>query len=569
MTEKIKVGDNLISLRAMPDASVDLIYLDPPFNSGRDYNITVVESMAHEWAYEDTWNFGEKAEKTYRDFIEHVPPGADVVAEYLTAIYKAKGRCGTVAYLIQMVPRAWECKRVLTSKGSLWLHCDQHAGHYLKVFLDLIFGEENFRNQVIWKRTSAHNNARRIPSDHDMIFLYTKSNNYTWNKVYHTATQKYKDHWDGIDTDGRKWRWADPMGRGVSNGPSSLPWRGIDPTEVGRGYSWMISRNLKENYQRVTGKELTGTPQEMLDQAYEAGFILMRGHPMYKCYVDEDPEKGVVMQGVWLDIIQVRPNSKECVVFDGQKPLALLELIIKASSNPGDLVLDPFLGSGTTAIAAQKLNRKWLGMELTHKVAQKAKERLDATFGEGCWIDESFIPTDIEEAQKLAEQHYPFSCWVVNYFDGIPRKSSHDGGIDGDITVIGFADKKSRPGVIQVKGGYTDIGAVRAFCNSVDEADAVVGLFVAWDRYITPGMIAAAKAKGTFTTGVEGDRRVFDRVQILRVEDIFNPDAQPFAKAKIPSDIVHDKNRNLVLTKIKDKQTQESIFNLMLELPQE
>lgn len=578
MTNKILCGDNLKHLSEMPDFGVDLIYLDPPFNSNEDYNLAVTDSAAQEWAYKDTWVWGDKAAEEYQNFMTHTPVGATVVANYLNFIRNALGRSPMATYLVTMASRLWECERVLKNTGSLWLHCDQSACHYLASLLDLIFGVENFRSQVIWKRTSAHNKARKPGPIHDVLLFYTKSDEYTWNPTYHVATQKFKDRWEGVDLDGRKWQWKDAMGPGNPQGTSNsyLPWHEIDPTKAGKGRSWQVgNKNLKENYLRLTGKELIGTSQEMLDKAYTADLIrVTKKSVYYKYYLDEDEEKGIVIQSIWSDIPPIVRTSKEFANFDGQKPLALLKRIIEASSNKGDIVLDPFLGSGTTAIAAQQLGRKWIGIELTTKSAQKAVERLNITFGENCWLDENnFEPADLEEAEKLASQDkHAFARWIVFKLGGIPRGGSSDNGIDGDYEIGGyvFADGESRKLVSQVKGGGVSIDQVKAFCYSVEDEKAQAGWFIAFRRHITEGMKEIVRSKGVYTTGFKEDNREFPRIQILYVEDLFNRSIE-LARAKVPAPPMGQNERyNLALSNLRDKKQQQSVFNLMWnDLPQE
>jgi len=581
MSNNILAGDNLHHLSKMSDFEVDLIYLDPPFNSGKNKNLVVANSIAQEEAYKDTWVWGAKAKEEYLNFISYTPIGAAPVSNYLTFMKNNFDGTSILAYLVMMAPRLWECARVLKLTGSLWLHCDPSACHYLKVLLDLIFGSDNFRAQVIWKRTSAHNNASQKPGAiHDVLLFYTKSGAYTWNPVYHVASQKFKDRWEGIDLDGRKWLWKDVMGPGVSKGGNSvLPWRGIDPTKAGKGRAWQVGNsNLKENYFRLTGKELIGTSQEMLDKAYEAELIrASEKNVSYKHYIDEDEEKGVILQNIWGDIPPLVRSSKEFADLDGQKPLALIKRVIEASSNKGDLVLDPFLGSGTTAIAAQQLGRRWIGIELTTASAQKAIERLDLTFGKNCWLNEfCFDPADIEEAKKLASQDkLAFQDWVVLKLGGVPR-SGHDRGIDGDYAMpaYGFADNKSRKLGSQVKGGTVTMDHIKAFCHSIRKEELDVGWFIVFkDRsvsHLTDGMLKIAEDEGFYTTGFEGDNRKSPRIEVLYIEDLFDRNIVS-AGSKIPAPIVRQGERyNLALAELREKKIQQSAFNLMWnDLPQE
>lgn len=376
MSGKIEYGDNLQYLRGMAALAVDLVYLDPPFNSGRDYEILVEEGP--EEAYTDTWAWNAEAQQGLKD-LEKGGAAAKRVGTFLRALREPMGDSSTLAYLVMMAPRLVELHRVLKQTGSLYLHCDPTASHYLKVLLDLIFGPTGVRGQIIWKRTFAHNNARFPGPIHDVILFFTKSEDYTWNVVRQQLDERAK--FDGVDEDGRKWT-RDPLNApGVRNGDSGKPWRGVDPGEAGR--HWAIAGALAREYERTTGKRLVGTTSERLDALDAVGLVLWPekdgGVPRYKKYIDQGPP----LQDIWTDIAPLNANSEEKEDFEGQKPTKLLERIILASSNAGDLVLDPFLGSGTTAVAAERLRRNWIGLELNTKSGRLAQNRLDKEFGEG------------------------------------------------------------------------------------------------------------------------------------------------------------------------------------------
>lgn len=369
---EILLGDNLSSLRALADNSVDLVYLDPPYNSGRDYNHDDGDSI--NVAYVDTWSWGPEAEANLREAASRYTSGGPKLALDFLLSTQSILAGDTAAYLVMLTPRIIELHRVLKTTGSIYLHVDPSASHYVKIVLDLVFGARNFRSEIIWKRTSAHNNARRPGPVHDVVLFYSKSDDYTWNPTHHEYGKDYPKDFDGHDA-GRMWVKRDLSGHGLRGGDSGKPWQGYDPSKTGR--HWSISRRLREEYASLTGEPLTGSFLEQLDKLDARGFILKpkKGGtlPYYKHFIDP---KGAPLQDVWVDIAPVGTRTKEYTQFEGQKPVALLERIIQASSNPGEVVLDPFLGSGTTAVAAEKLGRKWLGLELNETTCEVAKKRL-------------------------------------------------------------------------------------------------------------------------------------------------------------------------------------------------
>jgi DNA modification methylase len=389
---EIVLGDNLTSLRGLADESIDLVYLDPPFNSGRDYSHDDGDTI--EVAYVDTWMWGPEAEASLEDSVGRYTFGAPKrTMDFLVSV-RAVLANSTMSYLTMMAPRLIELHRVVKNTGSLYLHVDPSASHYLKILLDLTFGERNFRAEVIWKRSSAHNNARRPGPLHDVILFYSKSDNYTWNPTYHEYSKEYPQEYDGHDA-GRMWGKRQLTGQGLRGGDSGKVWNHYDPSKSGR--HWAISNNLRKEYAHLKGEPLTGPLLHQLDKLNEAGFIIapQKGTlPYYKHFIEPH---GTPLQDVWTDIAHVGSRKKEYVQFEGQKPVALLSRIIQASSNPGDLVLDPFLGSGTTAVAAEKLGRNWLGFELSDTTAKIAKTRLSME-------TTTVVPTERGAADRFYEE---------------------------------------------------------------------------------------------------------------------------------------------------------------------
>lgn len=418
-------GDCLQILKELPDACVDLVYLDPPFNSNRDYNAffsspTGGKNSAQITAFEDTWHWGEQAEVEYHQLLQN--PNAGQLAETLMpALRSFLGENDMMAYLTMMASRLVEMRRVLKDTGSLYLHCDPTASHYLKIVLDGVFGKENFRTEISWKRSSAHNDAKqgrkKYGNIRDIIFFYTKDKKYTWNWIYTAYDKEYiEKNYRYDDGDGRKYR-LDNLTAAKGGGDTSYDFHGTKPY---KGRYWAYSRENMEKFL----------------QEGRLYFPKGGGTPSYKRYLDEMP--GVPMQNSWDDI---KPASgSEYLGYPTQKPVALLERIIRASSNPGDVVLDPFCGCGTAVHAAQKLGRKWIGIDISHLAVALIKQRMTSAFHD-CEFEISGTPKDVESARYLAESNglegrYQFQYWALSLVDAIPandKKKGADSGSDGFI----------------------------------------------------------------------------------------------------------------------------------------
>jgi adenine specific DNA methylase Mod len=352
---RLYFGDNLEWLRnksEFPNSSVDLVYLDPPFNSNADYNVLFREtsgevSRAQFHAFTDTWTWADAAE-IYHQFIDQCPNVA--VVEMMEAFHSFLKNSPMMAYLAMMAPRLFELHRVLRETGSLYLHCDPTASHYLRTLLDGIFDARNFRTEIIWKRSSAHSDAAQGRKQHgrihDTLFFYTKNGDWTWNHIFTEYDQDYVDSF---------YKFVEPgTGRRYRLGDITAP-GGASPKKKNPYYEFLgVKRYWRYSKERM--KEL-----------YDQGRIIQAktgGVPAYKRYLDE--MKGVPLQDVWTDVKPIGAQAQERLGYPTQKPLVLLERIISASSNPGDVVLDPFCGCGTTIHAAQKLGRKWIGIDVTY-----------------------------------------------------------------------------------------------------------------------------------------------------------------------------------------------------------
>ncbi len=352
-------GDNLKILcdkNYFPDEFVDLIYLDPPFNSNRNYNVLFkdesgAEAEAQITAFEDTWHWNEAAERAYHDLILQ----ADDVSRMVEAFRSFIGTNQMMAYLVMMAARLVELHRVLKPTGSLYLHCDPTASHYLKILLDSIFGAENFRNEIVWRRTNVHSDSKTWSSVSDIIFFYTKSNKFTWNSIYtpHSETHvnsKYRS----VDLNGRNYT-LDNMTSPNPRPNMMYEWKGHTSPQNGWRYS-------KETMARLDVEGRIWYPEDKSKR------------PRLKRYLDE--MSGTLLGNIWTDINPLNSQAQERLGYPTQKPVALLERIVQASSNEGDLILDPFCGCGTTIAAAQKLNRRWIGIDVTNLSIALQKYRL-------------------------------------------------------------------------------------------------------------------------------------------------------------------------------------------------
>jgi DNA modification methylase len=477
-------GDNLDVLRRhVKDESVDLVYLDPPFNSNADYNVLFSEhgekAAAQVQAFTDTWEWNSDARRSYEETVE----GGGKIADTLRAFRTMLGPSDMLAYLAMMAPRLVELRRVLKATGSLYLHCDPTAGAYLRLLLDAVFGPDNFRNEIIWKRYSAHSSARRFGAVHDVLLYYGKSNEAFWGGGYHAPDPtKTQHHARGVDPDGRTWTTQNLTGAGTSNGPSGAVWRGFDPATF--GHHW---RRVPEELERLDAQGLIYWPKQ-------AG-----RWPKLKVYL-EDEERGSRLQDVWTDINPINMSAKERLGYPTQKPVALMERIISASTKPGDLVLDPFCGCGTTVDAAQVLGRRWIGIDITHLSIGLIKHRLVGRHGPGIAASYRTIgePTTVEDARVLArEDPFQFQAWALGLVGariaGSDKKGG-DKGIDGRL-YFHEGGSETRQIVLSVKAGQLVPGFVRDLRGVIQREGAEIGVLISFEEP-TAGMRSEAAEAG-------------------------------------------------------------------------
>ncbi len=473
---KLYFGDNLGILREqVGDASVDLIYLDPPFNSKADHNILFTEkdgqqSAAQITAFEDTWDWSLESERAYQEVIKEGPAK---VGELLTALRSFLGQNDLMAYLTMMSQRLIELRRVLKPTGSIYLHCDPRASHYLKMLMDGVFGFENFLNEVVWNYRKWTNAARHFQKNHDVILVYCQ------NKGAHTFNKLFD-----------------------ANAPHSEKYaRGWDTNVVAGGVRQLLVYDREKAKERI-----------------ESGG--------YDRIVYREEQNEDVLPDHW-EISILNSQAKERLGYPTQKPEALLERIIAASSNEGDLVLDPFCGGGTTVVAAERLNRRWIGIDITHLAVSIMKSRLRDSFGEGLRpYDLVGVPRDVESARALAGEsehagRYQFEWWALGLVEARPaqdRKKGADGGVDGYINFFDDNSGRAKRVIVQVKSGQVNRGQIAALRGDMEREKAQMGLFITLHPPTGP-MVQDALAAGFYEPEHFPDQR-FPRLQILTIEEL-------------------------------------------------
>lgn len=443
-------GDNLDVLRDMQPNAVDLIYLDPPFNSKANYNILFGgngKSQAQIRAFNDTWHWGDESERSFADVMAY----GSAIADVLQSLRQFLGENDMMAYLAMMAPRLIELHRVLKSTGSIYLHCDPTASHYLKIVMDAIFGASNFRNEVIWHYRKWPTGRRQFQRNHDTIFFYSSSN---------SKERKFNELY-------------------MERAPSTLKRFG-------------------------TSKIVSGFDEE--------------GNRLPSAMASEDSE-GVRQDDVW-SIGRVPPIKQ---LFPTQKPEPLLERIIRASSSEEDVVLDPFCGCGTAIVVAEKLRRKWIGIDITHLAIGLIEYRLRDAFGIRAKVVGA--PEDLDSAKNLFERDaFQFEAWAVTRLLGIkPNESqTRDGGIDGVGRFYLGRDEKGRSQygkvLVSVKGGKRlGVAMVRDFRGALEREKADLGVFICLSQP-TRDMISEAASAGRYRR-MEG--RDYPKIQIFTIKDHF------------------------------------------------
>ncbi len=513
-------GDNLDILRRyIDDESVDLVYLDPPFNSNQAYNVIFEEengtgSGAQIEAFDDTWHWTMETARLYAECVE----GGGRVADTLVAFRAMLGDTDMMAYLANMAPRLAELRRVLKPTGSIYLHCDPTASHYLKVLMDGVFGVEQFVNEIIWRRSHPHGNvSRSYGAIHDVLLFYGKTSEYTWmepHKPYYlpdgtlepeVEEQVLKQYSHVEEETGRRFQATSLLNPNPDR--PNLTYEFCGHTRVWR---WTKERMM---------------------QAYEEGRIYVprggEGVPREKRYLDE--QEGVPLQDIWTDVSPIPAQAAERLGYPSQKPEALLERIIEASSDEGDLVLDPFCGCGTTIAVAHRLRRRWIGIDITHLAVNLMKYRLRDTFGEEVREEYDVIgePTDLAGAQALAEQdRWQFELWALGLVGARPheKRRGADRGIDGRLYFHDNGGQTQRV-LISVKSGGTGVSHVRDLRGVIEREEAAIGVLITLEEP-TREMEREAASAGFWSPERESVRQDTGepvrvaRIQILTIEEL-------------------------------------------------
>lgn len=523
MSNRLYFGDNLeVMRRYLPEDSVDLVYLDPPFNSNATYSALFSEqdgtrSTAQIAAFEDTWHWDQSAVVAYEDAIGE----GGAVADALLGLRTILGHSDMLAYLSMMAPRLIELRRVLKNTGSLYLHCDPNASHYLKLLLDAVFGQERFLNEIVWQRTSSHGRARKWGPVHDVLLFYSVTSSYTWNRVYQEYDEQYiRDFYRFEDAHGRYQR-DNLMGPGVRHGSSGGPWRGVDPSKIGRHWELPPDRALPSWFTRPAHYSEMDV-QERLDVLDAAGLIYWpaRGStPRFKRYLAT--ALGNAIQDVITDIDPISSQAAERLGYPTQKPLELLERIIRASSNPGDVVLDPFCGCGTAVDAAQRLGRTWIGIDITHLAVNLIRHRLLSAYGNDVRFDVVGEPVDLEGAVALAASDpYQFQWWALGLVGARPteQRRGADHGIDGRLFFRDEQGSDVKQVLFSVKAGHVTVSQVRDLRGVLDRDGAAIGVMLTMASPTRPMKVEAASA-GTYESPW-GQK--YPRLQILTIAEILD-----------------------------------------------
>jgi adenine specific DNA methylase Mod len=502
-------GDNLEIMKDLhrkhPEGFIDLIYIDPPFNSKRNYNVLfesldMTDTKAQKEAFADTWS-----NVSYLDTLNELRTLNPDLFSFLETLDRIRISKSAVSYLNTMAIRIWYMHRLLKDTGSFYLHCDPTMSHYLKMVCDLIFGEKNFRNEITWQRTrSAKQQSKSFGKITDIIFFFSKNEQYVFNKLFTPLRKEYiESHYRNIEKETGKKFMLDNFSQAGQGEARKFGDKVLSPPN---GKHWIWS-------------------QEKIDLGMMTGKIVFseNGNPRVKRYLDEI--KGEFMSNIWTDIPEINSQADERLGYPTQKPLALMERIIQASSNEGDLVADFFCGCGTTIAAAQKLNRRWIGADISHLAVKLISKRLTDTYGPE--IRNTFeifgFPKDIASARELAANpdkgRFKFEEWVVEVMlDGVINENRTQTGFDGYLT-FNFQGKKELV-MIEVKSGGATLTQLNHFIQTVNSKKGDLGVFVCFPEEVSKGMYESAKKQGYYRE--ELFRMTYDKIQILTVDRILN-----------------------------------------------
>ena len=539
-TNTLYYGDNLTVLREhIPSESVDLVYLDPPFNSNASYNVlfkerTGEESPAQIKAFTDTWEWTLETQYTYEHDIILNPATPAAVKEMITAFRQFIGSNAMMAYLVMMAPRLVELHRVLKPTGSIYLHCDPTASHYLKILMDTVFGSNRFLNEMAWKRSSAHSDTkqgmRRAGKIHDVLLVYTKGDRYQWNPLFTPYSGEYSSaEYRHTAPDGRLYKETD-VTAAKPGGDTEYDWHVKRP--ISKDVRWaadLTDEHIapRDGWEYKAVRPYRGRywaySKANLAEFWREGVLIHRetGMPRLMQFAEEMP--GVPLQDLWDDIPPAL--GSESLGYPTQKPVALLERIIQSSSNEDDVVLDPFCGCGTAIAAAEKHKRQWIGIDITHLAVALMKNRLKTTFNIDAGKDYQVIgePEDAGSARALWEQDpYQFQYWAMSLLEAQPQadqKKGADRGIDGLLHFIDGKRRTPHKVVVQVKGGHVSSPQVRDLKGTVEREKAAIGLFITLEEPTAPMQTEAVTA-GHYHSEIW--QRDYPKIQIRTVSQLLS-----------------------------------------------
>ena len=522
-------GDCLDWMREWPDESVDLIYLDPPFNSNAQYNILFGQgngTPAQVRGFTDTWRWDAAAADrmtTFENAVSHPLHDAAV------AFKRLLGPSGMLAYLTYMGERLSEARRLLKPTGSIYLHCDDTASHYLKVLMDSIFGARHFRNDIAWRRATAHNDSSRFGRILDHILFYSKTDRPYWAGTENVASkteEELRKAYPSMDEHGY-YRSDNLTGASASTGESGLSWRGYDVSTLGRHWSVPKTGSYAEYIERnfIPGYRGIEDIHERLDALDEAGLIY---HPRtgkwpgLKRYADADlgnPPQNLILEPIGFTNYSARRGG-EYLGYPTQKRVGLLEKLIPVACPRDGIVLDPFCGCGTTVVAAHNLERRWIGIDISATAIDLIQEHRFKPLG--MEAETYGIPRDLASARKLAaDRPFDFEAWAVTRIPGMApnERKRGDRGIDGRGNMLETSiDTTSRLVLAQVKGSRNfQLGAFRDFLHVVERENAAFGVYITVDGVESGQARAEARAKGTISVGAS----VFPRIQLWSIRDFF------------------------------------------------
>lgn len=507
MENTLYYGDNLdVMRRHIKDETADLVYADPPFKSNQNYNVLFQEkdgdrAASQILAFEDTWRWDQEDEAVYADIVTH----GGRISEAMQAFRQLIGPCDMLSYLVMMAPRLMECRRVLKPTGSMYLHCDPSASHYLKLLMDAVFGPGNFRNQIVWKRTFAHGNVtQNFGSISDILLFCSKTDVYTWNQTFKSLSE---DHvlrkYPHTDLDGRRWQSV------TLRNPGKRP-----------NLHYLYAASNGVTYQpHPNGWSCNLERMQKYDQEGRLHFPAKAGGALrLKMYADESP--GERLQNLWDDIPPIGATAAERLGYPTQKPIALLERIIQASCPEGGVVLDPFCGCGTTVVAAQKLGRSWIGIDITHLAITLMKERLKDAFGDQVIYQVIGEPVSVTDAAALAaSEPFQFQYWATGLVGARPveQKKGADKGIDGKILFQADKDGKFETVILSVKAGHTSVQHVRDLRGVLDREKAAIGVLISMQEPTKP-MRQEAATCGVYVSETWG--KTYSRMQLLTISEL-------------------------------------------------